>query len=1274
MLPIRRISTRVAILGFLLAGLAPSAARAADLAAAQWIWSPKYEPGHAPDSSVYFRKSFTAPAAVSAKIEIACDNAYVLFVNGRRVGSGDAWQQADEHDLKPLLKAGKNTIAVKGTNADVGWAGLVAELTITGQDKRKFVVATDATWRTTVAPSRGWEQPGFDDTKWSPARSFGPYGSTAPWGNGGQAGPQRFTPTAGFRIEPVLGNEAGSLVAMTFTEAGDLLVSREGGPLYLVRNLAGGTETATAAVWCDKVHNCQGILSYRGHVYAVGDGPNGTAFYRLTDTTGRGKADKLELMFQFDGGMGDHGPHAPIVGPDGLIYLLIGNHAHYRGPLAPSSPHHDWYEGDLVQPKYEDANGHARGKKSPGGTVVRMDPDCKRVEMFCGGFRNAYDMAFNRQGELFTFDADMEWDVGLPWYRPIRVNHCIPGAEFGWRSGWSKWPDYYLDSLGSVFDVGRGSPTGVVFYNATAYPPEYRDAFFMCDWSRGRILVSHLEPDGASYKGKFETFLEGQPFNVTDAEVGPDGLLYFSTGGRGTRGGVYRAVWEGVKGTRGAGRGAREIGNAVAAVNPAKPEQGIWRAVRQPQLRSAWAKADVAKIHRQMGDQWGPQLVALAANATAASDDRVQALELMQLFGPAPEPALLVKLTADADLAVRSKAVYLLGLHHDAAGVARLVALLDDPQPVVRRLACEALVRAGQPAPKEKAIALLADPDRYVSWSARRLLERLPVDSWRRDVLKAESTRSFLVGSVALMLLKSDRPTDEAILARSRKLLDGPLADNDRLDVLRVVQLALIRSSLEGDQVPELRSRLAKMYPAADWRLNRELVRLLVYLQDPAFTPRLIAALDGKQPLLEKLHAAMYARFLQVGWTPALRDRLLKFYESTRSMQGGNSFHGYFANATSDFIRTISTAEQFRRIVAGAKTPGVTLQLVRNLPDKLPPEQLAALRRLDRELVGDRRDEGKQLATAVLLKLGQAADQPTLAYLHATFESAPERRQDVAAAICIFTHHGRFALADRDLLVRSLSVVDGSTARDVLRALVRFAPVAAKPGLLRQVILIGLKLKEQGADDASALLVHWTNQRPNPQNAAGIPSIAGWQKWFVDSYPNEPEPKLPIASSQDKYTYAQIMAYLASEQGRKASAVRGAAVFERAVCIKCHRFGNRGEGVGPDLTNVSRRFQRKEILESVLYPSLVISDQFASKTIVTQDGRTFTGIVGPTASGVSVMQADLKRVEIAKKDIAQTIPSKISAMPERLFNPLTLDDIADLFAYLGKPPAEDPQR
>ena len=133
-------------------------------------------------------------------------------------------------------------------------------------------------------------------------------------------------------------------------------------------------------------------------------------------------------------------------------------------------------------------------------------------------------------------------------------------------------------------------------------------------------------------------------------------------------------------------------------------------------------------------------------------------------------------------------------------------------------------------------------------------------------------------------------------------------------------------------------------------------------------------------------------------------------------------------------------------------------------------------------------------------------------------------------------------------------------------------------------------------------------------------------------------------------------------------ATRGAAIFKDAQCISCHRFGSSGEGLGPDLTKVSNRFQRKEILESIVYPSHVVSDQYASHVVIA-DGKTYIGITARNADGgTTVLQSDGKKVQLAAEDIEDIQPSKQSAMPEGLLNRLSLEQVADLFAFLTTSP------
>ena len=215
----------------------------------------------------------------------------------------------------------------------------------------------------------------------------------------------------------------------------------------------------------------------------------------------------------------------------------------------------------------------------------------------------------------------------------------------------------------------------------------------------------------------------------------------------------------------------------------------------------------------------------------------------------------------------------------------------------------------------------------------------------------------------------------------------------------------------------------------------------------------------------------------------------------------------------------------------------------------------------------------------------------------------------------------------------------------------------------------GLRLGDQGGRDAARLMTPWTGQRLVVPRAPGQSSLAAWQKWFAEKYPDQPEAVLPVDPSDNKYTYAQLLTFVSSDEGGQGDLERGAVVFEKAQCVKCHRYGTRGEGIGPDLSTVSSRFQRKEILESVVFPSHIISDQFAAKTVITKDGKSFTGLVGPTGDGVIVLQANAEKAAVVKDDIDQVVPSKLSAMPDGLFNTLTLPEIADLFAYLSKPPA-----
>src|SRR3981081_4257295 len=135
------------------------------------------------------------------EIQIACDDEYELYVNGRNVGTGNKWKALDVYDITKHLVQGFNCIAVKAQNDEQGAAGLVARVVIKDQGGTSVTRSTDGTWKTALKEFPLWQKARFNDGKWLTARSFGPFGKTLPWGNDvmGPGANERFKVTPDFR-------------------------------------------------------------------------------------------------------------------------------------------------------------------------------------------------------------------------------------------------------------------------------------------------------------------------------------------------------------------------------------------------------------------------------------------------------------------------------------------------------------------------------------------------------------------------------------------------------------------------------------------------------------------------------------------------------------------------------------------------------------------------------------------------------------------------------------------------------------------------------------------------------------------------------------------------------------------------------------------------------------------------------------------------------------------------------------------------------------------
>ena len=131
---------------------------------------------------------------------------------------------------------------------------------------------------------------------------------------------------------------------------------------------------------------------------------------------------------------------------------------------------------------------------------------------------------------------------------------------------------------------------------------------------------------------------------------------------------------------------------------------------------------------------------------------------------------------------------------------------------------------------------------------------------------------------------------------------------------------------------------------------------------------------------------------------------------------------------------------------------------------------------------------------------------------------------------------------------------------------------------------------------------------------------------------------------------------------------RGRQLYSTVACAACHRFGNEGGSVGPDLTAVASRFSLHDLLESIVEPSKVISDQYQAVNIRLKNGDVISGRVGNlNGADVNVIEDMFepgKMTNVRRAEIESIEPSKVSPMPEGLLNSLQLDEIQDLVAYL----------
>lgn len=495
-----------------------------------WIGPERAETG---DERQFVRKFSLESSIQAAELRFAADYCRAtVLINGARVLTLAPYCQTQTLDVTDWLRRGDNELVVQMT-VMTGPPAVALSLVVMHHTGSPTVLVSDEKWNAAdlgpVPPElwgvgrRGIELSPFENyEQWQQAKT-----------DSKKKAVPKFWTVPGFEVTELRVAQAdeGSWISLAFDPQGRMIISREDQGFLRMTLAESRKSVARVEAISSDLKECRG-LAYEGEwLYASAN--NSLGLYRL-QIDDAGKVVKHESIRHFPGKVG-HGRNDIVFGRKNRgLYQIHGDSVEL--------PKDNFR--DLTSPLNESKT------KAPGreGSLVRCDADGKNWELICAGLRNPYGIDLHRSGEPFTFDADNEHDMGTPWYRPTRILHLMTGGDTGYREATGVFPPRFHDQpdhAPPLLDIGRSSPTSVMFGYDLKFPEPYNNALFALDWTYGRVIAVHLSPRGETFRAAAELFLQGRPLNVTDVAAGPDGDMYLITGGRKTQSALYRISYAG---------------------------------------------------------------------------------------------------------------------------------------------------------------------------------------------------------------------------------------------------------------------------------------------------------------------------------------------------------------------------------------------------------------------------------------------------------------------------------------------------------------------------------------------------------------------------------------------------------------------------------------------------------------------------------------------------------------------------------------------------------
>jgi putative membrane-bound dehydrogenase-like protein len=864
-----------------------------------------------------------------------------------------------------------------------------------------------------------------------------------------------------------------------------------------------------------------------------------------------------------------------------------------------------WCKGAFAEQTHVVQN---REWKSRAAHVFRSRPDGSGLEpVITGGMDNPVGLAFRTDGERILSATYLQGSG-----RRDGLVHAIYGGVYGKQHGVLDGHPRTGELMPALVLMSAAAPCGLERYDSQVFGAAFRDNVFLCQFNLRKVSRHVLAPAGSTFASADSDFLvsEDVDFHPTDVLMDADGsLLVVDTGG------WYKLC--------------------CPTSTLAKPDVlgGIYRVRRRGAHPPAdprgkgyvWPKLTIEDLWSLLADE-RPAVRQRALNEFANRRHTHEVHAFVQSLRQLPPDS--GRLVPDAKHLTRAWALVQLETADSRACVRRL---LDHPDEQVRHVALA-------------AASLLRDAGAF-----RQIIERLADDTTANRRIAAEALGRIGERTAVGKLLEAAANADDRILQHSitYALIEIADAAATRAGLASDAPGTLCTALVALDQMPgggiEPQQAIG-LLSSTDER-SRDTARWLVTQHSEwgselaAWFGQRLAALPDRPQTAAAEKSDLEAMLVGFAADPAIQQLLADVV-----LRGGSP---------------LAARELALRVMCGAKL-------------REPP---AAWRAAAASALAEPRLLEPALAAASVLPPKSAPDDALTAALVAVADS-PRLAAEVRAAALAAAAPALPALSDAqfELLLQSLSEEDAlrlrtAAAEGLSKARLTAAQLQRLCGgfkLARPLEINRLIAPFARASDErlGMTLIAALQQSPAVTSLRFdvVRDVVAGYGPAVHKAVDELESQVHVDAAGQRARLEALLPRMAQGDVR-----RGHAVFynAKAACSACHRLGHAGGTIGPELTRIGESRTERDLLESILYPSLSFVRGYEPVLITTVDGRVINGTLrDETASEYFLATGPDEEIRIRRNDIEQMEPSAVSIMPAGLDQQLTLEQLADLVAFL----------